>query len=65
VVLPAPGGATSTAALFARKTPVSSGNAASIGSGEKSIILGRHFERSEAIQTAVQFWIASSLRSSQ
>ncbi len=38
VVLPAPGGATSTAALFARKAAVSSGNAASIGSGDKSTV---------------------------
>ena len=38
MVLPAPGGATSTAALLARKAAVSSGSAASIGSGEKSTI---------------------------
>jgi hypothetical protein len=38
VVLPAPGGATSTAVLLERKTAVSSGSAASMGSGEESII---------------------------
>ena len=36
VVLPAPGGATSTAAVLARNAAVKSGNAASIGSGEFS-----------------------------
>ena len=39
VVLPAPGGATSTAALCARNAAVRSGSAASIGSGgEKSTV---------------------------
>ena len=37
VVLPAPGGATSTAALLPRSAAVRSGSAASIGSGEASI----------------------------
>src|SRR5438874_12530651 len=41
VVLPAPGGATSTAALRARSTAVNSGSAASIGSGgSRSIVTG-------------------------
>ena len=38
VVLPAPGGATSTAALRARSAAVSSGSAASIGSGEENFM---------------------------
>src|SRR6185312_16579690 len=38
VVLPAPGGATSTAVLPARSAAVSSGNAASIGNGGKFIV---------------------------
>src|SRR5262249_17291881 len=38
VVLPAPGGATSTAVLRTRKAAVSSGSAASIGSGEAEVM---------------------------
>ena len=39
VVLPAPGGATSTAASCARSAAVSSGSAASMGSGEEKVCI--------------------------
>ena len=49
VVLPAPGGATSTAALLARNAAVSSGSAASMGSGDEVCTIFTVIIRAESI----------------
>jgi len=49
VVLPAPGGATSTAALSAAKAAVSAGRLASIGSGGRNFMLNGSLSRCLAL----------------